>query len=666
MESNEKYPWLANSRTLLIDAYWPPFNPVIEFEAEKLIQKAVELNADTIRFPAIGKYAMIQNSIIPVHPELNGRDVLNEITEAAKGTGIKIIAYAAVGHGLPRSLVVNKKPEWALVMDNGNTQQGISHFGGENVIPVCTFGQYAEDIIKFISRIVNNYNIDGLYLDGPYYNWNMSSLKAVCVCEKCKEMFRKDTGRELPSNRFISQNLSGPGEEITEIFNDWVGGKLYRLLAEIIRIAKKDKGLPVMFNAFSAAGRPEKWERKMLQAADGFLLEAEIGGLNGLGIGTFRNKIIWRYTQPHTPWPRYSTAYPEHKNLKMGIEALLWGGTPIVSYAGRLLCDDSEKKPLRQLFKMMKNTRQTTLDTKKMEFCGILSGSRVMNESKNFKDSLAGAYKLFQAAGIPTGMVPRDALTKYSYIKKYKVIFLNSELKLTQAENEGLEKYVKKGGLIIASGNIFRNVRAPGSAFFGVETLTPESFPELGDYKFWDGPWDIYFKPEDNGKLLPVKDFTFIKAFGDSKIAAHIVKGPGKTKIIPSVVTRKHGKGCSVYINFPVEKLYAEIPDKEYPAFIRNIVSNLANTKIPCAISAEQPVYFSIREGKNKSLLYLLGNNGNKLHSLSLNIPNNMKPEKVKTFITNTKNYRTEGNKIIFEDFEFPDFECIEIFYSKK
>ena len=42
------------------------------------------MGANVIRFPPIGYYAYYQTSYFPMHPDLNGRDLLQEMIDAVK------------------------------------------------------------------------------------------------------------------------------------------------------------------------------------------------------------------------------------------------------------------------------------------------------------------------------------------------------------------------------------------------------------------------------------------------------------------------------------------------------------------------------------------------------------------------------------------------------
>ncbi len=664
MTSREQYPWLQQSRTLLIDAYWPPLNPALEFDAKKLIKTAQNINANAIRFGTMGKYALIQNDFIPLHPELGERDLLAETIDAARWTDIKIIAYASVGHGLPRSLLLKQRPKWGLLMDNGAIQDGVRHFGGELVAPVCSFGQYQDDILSFIEHIVNNYDIHGLYLDGPYYNWNMGTQKAICQCDICKQMFLKETGFELPTNKDFFSG-SEQNSALHDIFANWAGEHLYGVLYNIIDIAKRTQNLPVMFNAFAAAARPAAWEQKMIKAADGFLLEAELGGLRGLGVGDYHDKIIWRYTQDHTAWPRCSTSYAEQKNKHSGYETLTWGGAPIISYGGRLCLDNSYQKPVAELFGFMKNNASLLDNIRARKFIGIISEQRISSITESAKQALAGAYKLFQSAGLQTGIVTNEALSDINTLQQYPVLFLPGDVNIDKEEAESLREYVRKGGNLIASGKAsFCNDDFLLGDVFNVSLQETEELPtQLRSLQFWDGLWDVYLQRKKSKKLLPVKELTWIEAGEDTQCLAEIVIGTNSKRLAPSIIKNSFGKGICCYINFPIERVYNELEEPEFVKIINSVIETALLDKSPCKITCNHRLYSSLKEKDNLKVLYLC-NPSIETRTFNATIQFKIKavPCKVYSLISGKNiKYETKDGQIIIKKYSFEDLLMCQI-----
>lgn len=656
MTSREQYPWLQQSRTLLIDAYWPPLNPTLEFDAEKLIQTVKAVNANAIRFGTIGKYALIQNDFIPLHPELGERDLLAETIEAAKGTDIKIIAYVAVGHGLPRSLVQTQCPDWGLRMDDGALQDGVRHFGGELLVPVCSFGQYRNDILSFIEHLVDNYDIDSLYLDGPYYNWNMGTQKAVCQCDNCKITFLQETGFELPANKDFADS------KLHEVFDNWVGKKLYELFCDIIAIAKRTKNLALMFNALAAAARPEVWEQKMLKISDGFLLEAELSGLRGLGVGDYYDKIIWRYTQAHTAWPRCSTSYVEQNNRHTGYETLTWGGTPIVSYGGRLCLDNSYHNPVEELFAFMKDNESLLDNLHAHKFIGIISEQRISSITESAKQALAGAYKLCQSAGLQTGIVTNEALSDIEALKQYPLLFLSGDVNIDKAETDCLREYVRGGGTLIASAKAsFANDDFLLGEVFNISLqAAPEQLESL---QFWDGLWDVYLQAQGSKQLLPVKELTWVKGGADTECLAAIVSGADSAYLAPAVIKNSFGKGTCCYINFPIERVYEELEEPELVKIITSVIETALLDKSPCQITCKHRLYSSLKEKDNLKVLYLCNPSiETRTFTATIEFKIAATPSKVYSLMSGKDiKHEVKNGQIIIKEHSFEDFECIAI-----
>src|SRR5712671_3567281 len=92
------YEWIRSTRLLIAEAYNPPFYPSLEYEPEKAVRIAQELNADSLRYPAASYYAYFPTkSGYPIHPELKG-DPMRETLDLCRRTGLKTIAYVPLNH----------------------------------------------------------------------------------------------------------------------------------------------------------------------------------------------------------------------------------------------------------------------------------------------------------------------------------------------------------------------------------------------------------------------------------------------------------------------------------------------------------------------------------------------------------------------------------------
>src|SRR5947199_9776046 len=99
----QQYNWLNTARIFLIDAYYPPFAPKLEFNAEKLAETMQDMHVNVVRMSTMGKYATIQGIRYSTHPDQGNRDLLSEMIAACKPRGIRVIPYISTGHKLALS-----------------------------------------------------------------------------------------------------------------------------------------------------------------------------------------------------------------------------------------------------------------------------------------------------------------------------------------------------------------------------------------------------------------------------------------------------------------------------------------------------------------------------------------------------------------------------------
>src|SRR3974390_2031748 len=90
--------WLKTCRTLICEAYNPPFYPSFEYRADKAVKIATELNADSMRYPAASYFAYFPTkSGYPIHPELKG-DTMRQTVDQCRQAGLKTVGARPLNH----------------------------------------------------------------------------------------------------------------------------------------------------------------------------------------------------------------------------------------------------------------------------------------------------------------------------------------------------------------------------------------------------------------------------------------------------------------------------------------------------------------------------------------------------------------------------------------
>lgn len=90
--------WLRYARTVYFDGYTAPFfYHMKKFDARQLVNIVLQLGGDTLRFQPIGYNAFFPSKVYPVHPDLGGRDLIDEVSVECRKSGVHMYCYSGLG-----------------------------------------------------------------------------------------------------------------------------------------------------------------------------------------------------------------------------------------------------------------------------------------------------------------------------------------------------------------------------------------------------------------------------------------------------------------------------------------------------------------------------------------------------------------------------------------
>jgi hypothetical protein len=585
---------LKSLRTFLYDAYWPPFTPELSYDAAQGIELCKKANANAIRFGSIGKYALYPSRIVPSHPKLNNRDLLQETIEAGKNAGVRVIGYIPVGHALPAGWLKQLKPDWIFRNEAGEPvapEVQYRHFGGETLFSVCAFGAYRQAIRAIVNEIIDH-DIYAVYLDGPYQGWGVEHL--ICQCESCKKRFMAETGYKLPDNQ--------QKKELGGIYLEWSRNNLLGLLREI-RQTTKAKNLPLMMNRTAGLLCGTRFEIEMLKEVDCFLIESDHGGIEGCSVASALDKRIWNYTNRHAWHPRLSNAPFEQQSLLCGRNTLSFGGIPIISYAGRFFNSDKHIGSIARLFKdsekalgiapgaVMSRFACVLRNSNERQFAvADIDGVEITDEAINIADS-------FSASGIPVMVLPDLFLDNAELINSFKILFVTEYIKLNPEREEFLHRFARNGGTVVFTGIV-------PPEFTGVVPSVPDSRLQAAmDTQYWcEKRYDCYLR-SPGFDLLPQIKSHILKSVDADVIAASIIFDADGEISYPSVFKRKTGKGCCIVFDSPIEKILSGTGG-EIDRFFKSVCMD--EIKPPLALRENSiPVSVSLLENADAQFLYV-------------------------------------------------------------
>ncbi len=594
---------LKELRTFLYDAYWPPFAPELAYDPAYGIELCKKAGANAIRFGSIGKYAMYPSRIIPHHPKLDGRNLLQETIEIGEKEGIKVIGYIPVGHALPGSWLRKLKPEWIFRDKRGNVVspgEQNRHFGGEPLLSVCSFGAYRRDIIEVVNEITGH-DVYAAYLDGPCQGWGAEDK--ICQCEACQTRYKSETGGELPD--------IGDDRERLKDYLEWGRKNLFDLLREIREIAEK-KNLLLMMNRTPALLCGSRCEVEMLKLTDCFLIESERGGIEGASVAQALGRDIWNYTNRHTWHPRLSNPDSERHSLHQGRLTLSLGGIPIVSYAGRFFNSDKHIENIARLFEDSKKCLKITGGNVSMSrFACVFRNSSEREfvtpgvDGVEINDDAINIAESLNSVGIPVAVLPDLFMDDAKLVNSFKALFITGQAILNPERIEMLRKFSHDGGTVV-----FTGIAPPG--FSGVAEATPDSRLRTAlTTQYWCGKrYDCYLRAP-GFDLLPQAESSMFKSAGAEVVAESVIFDLDGEITYPSVFKHKAGKGNCIVFDSPLEK-FISAANNDIDRFFRLVC--LENTEIPVLLrDANIPVSVSLLENGARQFVYVVASGAGRI-----------------------------------------------------
>jgi hypothetical protein len=289
--------WIRHNRTLIAEAYNPPFYPSLDYEPSKAVDIAVDLNCDSMRYPAASYYAYFPTrSGYPIHPDLKG-DPMKETLALLRKANLRTVAYVPLNH--PFMSVESKDPRyanWTKRFADGSPMT-TTHYGFESFYEGC-LNSPVRDIAMELTSEVLHYDYDVLYFDGPYQGMNHGA--DFCHCEHCERAYRKRFSKPVPDQKVCSLDER---MQYVRWMRDEVVLRFFRELRAMIR---STRDVPVLFNDTALLSKLE-WRSRAIPIADGFMFEAADtpeDKLFNLQLGKSTGKAIWTYIGHHTEYNR--------------------------------------------------------------------------------------------------------------------------------------------------------------------------------------------------------------------------------------------------------------------------------------------------------------------------------------------------------------------------
>jgi len=647
--------WLHYARAVYFDGYSPPVYPhVKDFDARRLAETVVELGGNLLRFQPIGYWACYPSKVFPVHPELGGRDLIDEVARECRRVGVRQYCYTGYGVALMLTPAYIKEhpqyADWLLRDPQGKPYGNYYHIGWMTPMRMlCTTGDTYRAAIRQVARELCEHDIDGVYFDSP----SAFGYTGVCFCESCRKNFRKFSGLDLFGLAPLAQ-LNGLPFDWEHLPTDvdmktliawyaWANQLCREDLLDFRKIVHGSGKFMFCHNGATWIGTSLPLQYRI---PDGFMVEASrevydrlTTGMKGASMARPYKHVAQMYLGSYAvtwfgeppdedPWVVHNTNLEDQDEIRMeGFTNLACGNSPLYATANRLYfkVGSGSAKPAREVFELMRQVEEIHKGSTPVPYVTIvptwesLQLWRTRGKSWNWPLMSGGLGLALLDARISFDVNPSTEMSA-EWLRAQKVIALCGASGLSDEEAERLGSWVEAGGGLLATYdtglyNELGELRKDGGALqkvLGVEMKGEplESQPEcyyrvkeghegLGEY----GPGAVV---EGDGRLVPVEALSGARVLAECwNLGTQEVRGP-------AIIANRYGRGRTLYISGSLEANYLYDRVVSTRRLLRAMVEYLSGG-LPQAykLKAPQGVYGILRRAVSGDLvLWVLGNVG--------------------------------------------------------
>lgn len=617
--------WMRNNRTLIAEAYNPPFYPSLDYDPQQAVSIARALNADSLRYPAASYYAYFPaKSGYPVHPKLKG-DPMRETVDRLRKEGLKAVAYVPLNH--PFMEVTSRDPrfaQWSKKFKNGEPMT-TEHYGFVKYYEGC-INSPVRAVIKSLVREVLDYPFDVMYFDGPYQG--MGNARNYCHCEHCRRAYRARFNRDIPDQA----SKLALEDEIQ--YTNWMANEvIIGFLSEIREMIRATRDVPVLYNDTSLLSKRE-WRNRAIPVVDGFMFEAAETPeqkLFNLQLGQSTGKIVWTYVGTHTQYNREHMknervrgwfSYPvESEELRLdGATAVAAGaGVKYWSLARFFYQPDSplayeSGRYVKETFDFQQKHDVLLRSLKSAPQAGILVSDQTVDwyagkhfVPKAFENCYHGAYGLLKDNGYEAEPFLDWQMTP-ELLARYTMLYVPNAPCLSDAQCRMIAGYVDQGGKLLATHltsvcDEYGRTRPD----FGLAALFGASFQQPEPVEIPD----LYTKLPDGEEFPQDPQALPVRATTGEVLATTRDRGH-RASLGPAVLRRRQGAGEVIYIASSLEAVYEETRMKRLRAFFDTLVSPWLTPTRRYEMKFTPGVMAHYMASRDTILLHLLADTGNK------------------------------------------------------
>lgn len=673
--SEDPFDWIKTARVFLLDAYYPPFVPEMEYDADLLARTVVDMHGNVVRLGTMGKFATIQGVRFSTHPDQGDRDLLAETIAACKPKGLRVIPYISTGHKLDWSMIVNDYPEYAQKSTPGGGPLKLQMMIGDDYATVCWMTPYRKAFLDLVEHVVRDYDVDGMYFDSwtPLYFWTGTK---TCYCTGCREGFMAASGKEIP---YHSNPNEYSAEELATIddYHNWYYEEYIKIVQETCRLIRSYKNVPLIYNVNNPVKIANE-DPRILDEMDAFLYERSstiLERAEGVSLARGLGLDVWPYIGVYNNWQR--TIYETNSYQQQIFTNIMFGGGAIIAQPYAYTTHKENRKYVSYPFSVVERHENVLKNLTNYPYVGVVysdnsppghSRSSWWGGRTDARTSTLGAFAACLFSHIQVSSLHEFILDQPDKMKEYAVIYLADIPYLNERRIENLKEFVKNGGGLIAAyatslydegGNL--RPRFGLEELVRVQPLIPDEELKNKMYNYSTkigGPSDLYLLSREDHhelfgeywdhKLVPAWFYEPIHIMEGGEVIMDIVTGHDRNPILPAVVISEYGQGKVLYSAASLESLFLKDGKYILKELIAKFIDLVAAESLPYNLDAPSFLISNLAFSEDRWVFHLTNWTGNKFErpyvddtylapvenvKLSFNIPEGNKVKSIFAYV---------------------------------
>jgi hypothetical protein len=386
-----------------------------------------------------------------MHANLGGRDVVGEMVRELRARDIAVCAYYSIVFD---NWAVETNPDWRERTMAGLDLQNVIRYG------VCcqNHPDYRAYEMAQLGDLLSAYQFDALFLDMIF--WPL-----ICACDHCRERFRAEAGKEIPS---VVDWTSADWCDFQAARERWASEFAAELFARARSIAP---GIAVTHNLAPALAN---WvlAQPLSAAAHDTFVAGDLYGDRTEQLVVSRLMLHLSETRPAEFMTSTCVKLADHVRLKsleqmraqamaatamssgfLFIDAIDPAGTVNPLLYGRVGKVYLEMRPYEQFLggEPIEDVAVYFSSHSQMDFAeNGTEVTRVGGSNRNYPHLYAvrGACRALQHAHIPFGVITRRQLAE---LRRFRAVVLPNVLRMDADEAAAFRDYVRAGGCLYAS-----------------------------------------------------------------------------------------------------------------------------------------------------------------------------------------------------------------------